>query len=731
MSDQESHKKIINEIEIDTLESPLKELTDNFLLYASHAILNQAIPDISSGALPTQKKFVLAAMELGAKSSGKTLKSSILNSFVTGNLSPQGSAYNVLVNMSQRYKVPAMLFQPEGNWGEIENFTPAAERYTETKLSKFAEDVLLSEIPNKLPKADQIPSPIVPYQLTYTNLLQEPEFLPAKIPLLLINGSGGIAVGMAQNFPQLSIIPLLEELKHQILTGEFRYENITLGCPTNPEITSSKEELIETLKSGRGTIKVHSKSEPIIDRGQYSAIMVTSVPPYTKLNDIGDVTNEWIRSDPECPIRDFLNETEGDEIHLRFPFKQSKRPQSEDEYKAILANLLVKCSLTSTISVNMVALKDRFPVEYNVERLLIDWTEIRQETIKRIAEEDLKEIQAKIRRLMIQRVIHDILPEISEDLIHNAENLFSKLQTLFQREGVTSPNEEEHAYILSLNLRQVSSLSLKDNGRQLESLANQAKASMVLILDKSSRLNKIIADIETIIKKLPEYDIKDIRMEHNPSILDSLKVEPKPQKPTDLFPMESGDQEVLAQSSLGSIIRIPSRNLRTTPTRPAFHLSSELISIANHHSNRYLHFLAPNGNPIFIDKNKLPVNEAITGDLLSKLSKRPNGTYTPIYPLSDNPTHLLIIYPKNLVHQAKLIPFEELSPRAQIKHPETPTAAFLVDREQYPQIQPSTYKRTHHLPIIDHIPGTSENGYMISTTEDGTQLFKQSAEVVE
>lgn len=380
-------------------DSTKKEALTTFLDYSSHSIREQALPNFFDGLVPSHKKFVLAMQDMKALPDHKTQKSVAIVAQQTKEYHPVGNTYSSLVTMSQDWKVQAMLTDPEGNWGNPESGEPAAERYTENKLSEFAHKSLLSDLPSKRTLSRNDPHGIVPCTVTYTDTYHEEDYLPAQLPNLLLNGSNGIAVGIAQTWQPLQYATVLKELVRYIQKGKINYPNIRIGHPSGCPIVSPQKDFINILKTGKGSIKQAPNYEVYRDGNlrtqNIDSIIFRTSPHGVLLNKIGDVFNAWRLSCSDCPFRRFYNESTEDSTVLRFLVKSGFHSKEHEEYLAKL--LYTKLPLVASHTINMVALKDNFPIQYTLETFFDNWVEERHLILKRVAERELSILEEKIK----------------------------------------------------------------------------------------------------------------------------------------------------------------------------------------------------------------------------------------------------------------------------------------------------------------------------------------------
>ena len=473
---------VINGVDFEKVfaDPSLKYLFDNFLMYSRYIVCEKAIPSVVDGLLPTQRRFVLAMAMLGCGSSSKPMKSTTIDSYVTGNLSPQGSPYNVLVGQSQYYRVPQMLFKPSGNFGEPEANAPSADRYTENQLSVFAERVLLEDLPSKpVVSADSENPDVSPYGVTYTRTMKEPLTLPAKIPLLMINGNNGIGVSLSQTWVMLTFTPLLREYLKWLDGEPIDYNNLTMGHPSMCHLITPQNSFIEALKTGHGSARlappygyVHLNDNP---RGRVVAVDVLALPPYVTINNVGDSFNQWKVKDSECVWESFRNNSylvedsvlKSSVTQVRMTFYLKSKYQSVDTsiIDRYVSELYSRTGLIQTYTINMTALGvDGYPREYTLESFFKEWTDNRLETIRRMALARKKSFESELHRTRVLKFGRIYSSKIKEaiNFVDNDESLVQRvIGVMKENSPMLEVSEDDAKAILNIPLS-ASSASARD-----------------------------------------------------------------------------------------------------------------------------------------------------------------------------------------------------------------------------------------------------------------------------
>mgnify|MGYP005833969523 CR=1 FL=1 len=342
-----------------------KDLKESYLTYAMSVIVGRALPDVRDGLKPVHRRILYAMNELGNTSSASYKKSARIVGEVLGKYHPHGDVaiYDSLVRMAQDFSLRYTLVDGQGNFGSIDGDAPAAMRYSEVRMEKIAEEML-----------GDIDKETVNFVPNFDGSLKEPIVLPAKIPNLLINGSSGIAVGMATSIPPHNINEICDALAAIIEgNGEEEVLKIVRGpdFPTGGIIVG-RAGIVSAYKTGRGIIKVRAKAE--VKNGE---IIITEIPyQVTKTKIIEDIVNavKIGRIEGIADVQDRSDKT-GMELHIRI-----KKHADAD---AVLKKLYAYTSLESTFGIINVALVRKQPKLMGLMEMLNEFLNFRREVVKR------------------------------------------------------------------------------------------------------------------------------------------------------------------------------------------------------------------------------------------------------------------------------------------------------------------------------------------------------------
>ena len=356
-----------------------------YLNYAMYVIMDRALPHISDGLKPVQRRIVYAMSELGLKNSGKPKKSARTVGDVLGKYHPHGDSacYEAMVLMAQPFSYRYPLVEGQGNWGSPDDPKSfAAMRYTEAKLSAYS-DVLLSELGQGT----------VDWQDNFDGSLKEPVTLPARLPNILLNGTTGIAVGMATDIPPHNLREVVKGtialLKNPQLNDAKLASFIPApDLPTHAEIISSPEELLKIQMTGRGSYRMRSVYH--VDKGE---IIITALPYQVSGNKILTQIADQMQAKKLPLITDLRDESDHENPTRLVIELRSNRVDAD----AVMSHLFATTELESSYRVNMNMIgADGRPQVKSIREILLEWLEIRQSTVKRRLNYQLDKIDRRL-----------------------------------------------------------------------------------------------------------------------------------------------------------------------------------------------------------------------------------------------------------------------------------------------------------------------------------------------
>jgi DNA gyrase subunit A len=422
-----------------------KELQESYLDYAMSVIVSRALPDVRDGLKPVQRRVLWAMWDSGLTSTSKFRKSANVVGETLGRYHPHGdsSVYDALVRMAQDFSLRYPLVHGQGNFGNVDGDSAAAMRYTEVKMSKIAEELLVD-----------IEKETVDWQPNYDGSRQEPKVLPAKLPNLLLNGTVGIAVGMATNIPPHNLGELVDAILHLTKHPEATVADLCafVHGPDFPTggIIFDKKAIETAYTTGRGGVTTRAKTE-IAERknGQFD-IIVTEIPYQVNKSELIRKIAELVIDKRIEGIRTIRDESDRDGMRIVIELKGDAAPQK------VLNQLYKFTDLQKDFHFNMLALENGLqPQLMSLRDILWHYVEYRKIVIRRRTEFDLRKARERAHILeglvkaldVIDKVIATIRKSANRDEAHrNLEKIFGftgvqatailemRLQTLAARE---------------------------------------------------------------------------------------------------------------------------------------------------------------------------------------------------------------------------------------------------------------------------------------------------------
>jgi DNA gyrase subunit A len=358
-----------------------QEMRKSYIDYAMSVITDRALPDIRDGLKPVHRRILYAMNGMRLTASSKTVKSAKVVGDVMGNFHPHGDVaiYMSMVNMAQDFSMRYPLVIGQGNFGTVDGDPPAAQRYTEAKMSRLSSELLRD-----------IGKQTVNFVPNYDGTSKEPTVLPTAVPNLLLNGVLGIAVGMATNFPPHNLREIVDATTHLIGDPDASSEDL-LQFVKGPDfplggVAYNEKDIVAALIHGRGGVVVRGEAEIIEEKAGQSKIIITSIPYRVNKSTLLEAIADLYREKKIEGIKDLRDESTKD-IRIVIELKSGSYPQN------ILNFLYKHTQLEATFHYNMVALVDGVPQTLSLKSCLEEFIKHRKEVIKRRTEFDLKEAQ--------------------------------------------------------------------------------------------------------------------------------------------------------------------------------------------------------------------------------------------------------------------------------------------------------------------------------------------------
>ena len=493
-----------------------EEMKTSYINYSMSVITARAIPDIRDGLKPVQRRVLYGMNELGVHANKPTLKSARIVGDVMGKYHPHGdtSIYETLVVMAQDFKRMVPLAVGQGNFGSIEGDSPAAQRYTEARLSKFSDDVMLQDLDKT-----------VDFMPNYDEKLKEPTILPCRFPNFLLNGSEGIAVGMATSAPSHNLSEIcdlvIEYVKNEGMTLKSMLK--ILKGPDFPTggIIANMSELPEIYKTGSGKLKLRGKIvyEMAKKSKDKDKLVVTEIP-YTMIGDgigkfmadVGSLVEQ--KKIPE--ITDIYNHSSKDGMRIVMELKKDLDKKKIENIKNILYK---KTRLEDTYGVNMIAIVDGRPETMTLKSIMENFVEFQRELIARKyknlldKENERKEIEeglikatdlidAIIATLRASKTREDAKSHLTTGKCKNVKIKDKKLAKIASKFNFTSLQADA---ILDMRLYKLIGLEITDLNNEYKETLAKIKLYKSILKEKNKVDNLIIDDMKRIKK---EYGVE-------------------------------------------------------------------------------------------------------------------------------------------------------------------------------------------------------------------------------
>lgn len=464
------------------------EMQKNFLDYAMSTIVARALPDVRDGLKPVHRRILFAMHEVGLKASGKHKKSATVVGEVLGKYHPHGDVpvYDAMVRLAQDFSMRYPLIDGQGNFGSIDGDSPAAMRYTEAKMSHIAEEMLVD-----------IEKETVDTSPNFDGTIQEPNFLPAKLPNLLLMGSEGIAVGMATKIPPHNLGEIVDAICLLIDKPESTVEELMEfvkgpDFPTHGNIYDVKA-IAEVYNTGRGRIIMRGKAEIEEGKNGKQQIIITELPYQVNKAEMVVRIADLYHEKKLDGISDLRDESDREGIRVVVELKRDAKP------KSVLNNLFKHTALQTSFPCNFVALVDNTPQTLNLKQILQEYIKHRQLVITRRTQYDLKIAKARAHILEGLKIALDHLDAVIKTIRESKDSDEAK-KNLMERFGLS---ELQAVAILDMQLRRLAALERKK-------IEDEYKAIMELIgfledlLAHPAKMLKIIKDEITKLKE--KYD---------------------------------------------------------------------------------------------------------------------------------------------------------------------------------------------------------------------------------
>lgn len=454
----------------------LKDYTEKaYLDYSMYVILDRALPHIGDGLKPVQRRIVYAMSELGLKASAKYKKSARTVGDVIGKFHPHGdsASYEAMVLMAQPFSYRYTLVDGQGNWGSPDDPKSfAAMRYTESRLTRYSE-ILLEELGQGT----------VDWQANFDGTLEEPIVLPARVPNILLNGTTGIAVGMATDIPPHNLREVVNACVHMLDNPKATVEELCEhiqgpDMPTEAEIITAREDIIQMYQTGRGSVRMRAVWSKDADTGD---IVVTALPHQVSGAKILEQIAAQMQAKKLPMVTDLRDESDHENPTRLIITPRSNRVDLEQVMQHLFAT--TELERTYRINMNMIGIDGR-PAVKPLTQIISEWLSFRTVTTRRRLQHRLERVEERLLRLAALMVVFLNVDEVIR-IIREEENPKPVLMEKFNLV------EMQAEYILETKLRQLARLEEMKIRQEREALEKE-RDELKKFLESAVKLKNLV-----------------------------------------------------------------------------------------------------------------------------------------------------------------------------------------------------------------------------------------------
>ena len=502
-----------------------EEMKTKYIDYSMSVIVSRALPDVRDGLKPVHRRVLYGMHELGIRSTTPYKKSARIVGEVLGKFHPHGdsSVYDAMVRMAQEWSLRYMMVDGQGNFGSIDGDNPAAMRYTEARMRKTSEDMLLD-----------IDKETVDWELNFDDTLKEPSVLPARLPNLLLNGTTGIAVGMATNMPPHNLTEVINGIiayiqsKGNIEVSELMQHIKAPDFPTGG-IIYGYEGVKAAFETGRGRIVIRGKVR-FEEKNGREQIIVEEIPYMINKANMIKQTADLVNSKKLEGISDIRDESDRNGMRIVYDLKRDAIPN-------IVLNKLYKfTSLQSSFSVNNIALVKGRPQLLNLKQLIQLFVAHRHEVLIRKTKYELQQAEKRA--------------HILEGLIIALNNLDAVIELI---RGSRTPEDARNGLINNFNLSEIQAKAILDlrlqklTGLEMDKIKDEHKE----IMEKIKNLQEILSN-EDLRLTLLVNDLKEVKEKYSDDRRSQIEYSSSEVSIEDMIPNE---EVLITISHLGYIKR--------------------------------------------------------------------------------------------------------------------------------------------------------------------------------
>ena len=452
------------------------EMKHSFIEYAMAVNISRAIPDVRDGLKPVHRRILYSMNETGITSDKPHKKCARIVGDVLGKYHPHGdsSVYGALVRFAQDFAIRHPLVDGHGNFGSVDGDPPAAYRYTEARLSKLAGEMLRD-----------IDKETVDFSPNFDGSLKEPDVLPARFPNLLVNGSDGIAVGMATNIPPHNLTEVINAVIAEINNPEMSIEELMeiMPAPDYPTggVIMGTQSLRQAYLTGKGGVIIRSRTEIEEDDNGKSRIIVTEIPYQVNKSELIKQVANLVKDKKIDGIQDIREESDRHGMRIVFDVKRDFNTQ------VVLNTLYKRTQLQCSYGINFLALDNGYPKILNLKQMLDCYISHQREIVSRRTKYDLKRAEEKA------HIIEGLIVALA-----NIDEVVQLLKSSRDRDDASNNlqqrfllSQAQAAAILDMRLQRLTSLEVEKLNNELESLKTQI-AELKEILGSAQKMDEVI-----------------------------------------------------------------------------------------------------------------------------------------------------------------------------------------------------------------------------------------------
>ncbi|MDC1191871.1 DNA gyrase subunit A [Candidatus Pelagibacter ubique] len=484
------------------------EMSSSYLSYAMSVIVSRALPDVRDGLKPVHRRILFAMYKGGYDWSKQFRKSARIVGDVIGKYHPHGdqSVYDALVRMVQDFSMSLPLVQGQGNFGSIDGDPAAAMRYTETRLAKVSQYLI-----------DDIEKDTIEYKSNYDETEKEPSVLPAQYPNLLVNGAGGIAVGMATSIPPHNLGEIIDGTLALIENKDIKIKELMKHIP-GPDFPTGgviigKEIIKAGYNVGRGSFKIRGEISVEAQKNGRERLVITSVPYQVNKSVLNERIAQLVREKKIEGIKDIRDESNREGIRVAIDLRNGVEPET-------IKRLLYKnTSIESSFGFNTLAIVDGKPKICNLKEFLTNFLTFREDVVIKKTKFDLKKAEDRAHILIglsvsvenLDKIIKIIrsskTPDDAKKSLLNTKwkiNKSLKLISLVEDKkgkNLYSLSDPQVIAILELRLQKLTALGINEIEVEIKKLADLIKGYKKIINSKKELLNVISEELKTIKEK--------------------------------------------------------------------------------------------------------------------------------------------------------------------------------------------------------------------------------------